>query len=116
MAEEGAAGLPLRGVEADGGAQASGAFKRSFCFDPDPCSDHSGLQVFHRRVGSKALASFQVQPRDEAETSGAEDRAGTMGRLHPGNPNQYEQIRNNEIIARFFRTLDTLTQHETMES
>lgn len=40
-------------------------------------------QVLHWRVGSQALASLKVQPRDEAETGGSEGRQGTMGWLHP---------------------------------
>lgn len=36
-------------------------------------------QVLHRRVGSEALASFAVQPCDEAETGSAEGSQGKMG-------------------------------------
>lgn len=44
-------------------------------------------QVLHRWVGSKALASFEVQPCDEAETGGAESCQRTMGWLHTSETN-----------------------------
>lgn len=36
-------------------------------------------QVLHRRVGSQALASLEVQPCDEAEAGGSKGRQGAMG-------------------------------------
>lgn len=44
-------------------------------------------QVLHRWVGSKALASFEVQPCDEAEAGGTESCQRTMGWLHTSETN-----------------------------